>query len=167
MYRLIARALPWLLAMPIFGAGASAQLPIPKLSLAGGVSHYDFGTSGTSAIGALRLEVPLVTLVGEGSLAVFRPTIDGVARTALIPEAQLQWQFSPVLVRPYIGVGGGWIVAVSGPSPHPTDGTLSASAGVRVGIPFTPFTARGEVRLRTMGSGTSRHATELTLGASW
>src|SRR6185312_6440839 len=88
------------------GAGASAQLPLPKLSVAGGVSHYDFGTSGTSAIGALRLEVPLVSLVGEGSLALFRPTIDGVARTALIPEAQLQWQFSPVLVRPYIvGVG--------------------------------------------------------------
>jgi hypothetical protein len=167
MHRLFARALPWLLAMPMLGARASAQLPLPKLSVAGGVSHYDFGTSGTSAIGALRLEVPLVSLVGEGSLALFRPTIDGVARTALIPEAQLQWQFSPVLVRPYIGAGGGWIVAASGPSPHPTSGTLSASAGVRVGIPFTPLTARGEVRVRTMGSGTSRHATELTLGASW
>ena len=167
MHRLIARTLLWLLVAPVLSASASAQLPFPKLSLAGGVSHYDFGTSGTSALGALRLELPLVSLVGEGSVALFRPTIDGVARTALIPEAQLQWQFSPVLVRPYIGAGGGWIVAMSGPSPHPTSGTLSASAGVRVGIPFTPLTARGEVRLRTMGSGTSRHATELTLGASW
>jgi hypothetical protein len=165
MHRFTARALMWLVAAPALAAAAGAQLPIPKLSLAGGVSHYSLGTSGTSALGALRLEVPLVSLVGEGSLALFRPTIDGVARTALIPEAQIQWQFFPVLVRPYVGVGGGWIVAATGPSPRPTTGTLSASAGVRVGVPFTPLTARAEARYRTAGS--SRHATELTLGASW
>jgi hypothetical protein len=165
MHRFTARALSCLVATASVAAAADAQLPIPKLSVAGGVSHYSLGTSGTSGLGALRLEVPLVSLVGEGSLALFRPTIDGVARTALIPEAQVQWQFFPVLVRPYVGVGGGWIVATSGPAPHPTTGTLSASAGVRIGVPFTPLTARGEVRYRTAGS--SRHATELTLGASW
>lgn len=146
---------------------ARAQLPVPSVSLAGGVSHYNLsGTSGTSALGAIRLDVPVLIAVVEGSVAVFRPREAGVTHTYVIPEAQLQWQLFPAVVRPYIGLGGGLIKSVGSSSISRSDLTLSAAAGVRVGIPLTPLGVRGEVRLRSIG-GFSDHAAEFTLGASW
>jgi hypothetical protein len=71
-----------------------------------------------------------------------------------------------VLVRPYVGVGAGWVRAVSGSGPDQNDLSLSASAGVRVGIPLTGFGVRAEVRGRTIG-GTSNHAVEWTLGVNF
>lgn len=146
---------------------ASAQLPIPSLSVVGGVSHYSLSGSGTAPIGALRLEVPLILVVAEGSLAVFRPTTGGSTSTYVIPEAQLQWQLLPLLVKPYLGVGGGWFRAVTGPTPRQNDFTVSASAGVRVGLPLTGLGLRAEARVRGIGTSFSGHATELTLGVSW
>jgi hypothetical protein len=100
-----------------------AQLPIPTIGIVGGVSHYSLATTGTAPFAALRLELPLATLLAEGSLGVFRPDEQTVQRTYIIPEAQLQWQIFPVIVRPYVGVGLGWFRAVSGPSPAPNDVT--------------------------------------------
>lgn len=145
---------------------AHAQLPVPSLTLMGGVSNYDLATSGSAPIGAIRVDVPLLTLVGEGSLAAFWPNEAGAHRTYLIPEAQLQYQFFPMVVRPYVGAGVGWFRAVTGPSPLENDVTVSASLGVRIGIPLTGIGFRAEVRTREMG-GFSRHATEYTIGASW
>jgi len=145
---------------------AHAQLPVPALGIVGGVSHFHLSTAGTAPFGAVRLELPLAALVAEGSLGVFRPNEDTVHRTYIIPEAQLQWQLLPVIVRPYIGAGIGWFRAVSGPSPTPNDVTYSASAGVRVGLPFLGFGLRAEARTRGIGAGFSRKATELTVGVS-
>ncbi|MDB4878265.1 MAG: hypothetical protein JWM41_4711 [Gemmatimonadetes bacterium] len=133
----------------------------------GGVSHYNLSGTGTAPFGALRLEIPLLIAVAEGSLGVFRPNENGVHRTYVIPEAQLQWQLLPVLVKPYIGIGGGWFRAVSGPDPRRNDFTLSAAAGIRVGIPLTGFGVRAEARVRGIGSSFGSSATELTLGVSW
>ena len=145
-----------------------AQLPIPSFSVAGGVSNYDLSGTGTTPFGVARLDLSLLSLIAEGSVGVLRPTEDGDAhRTYIVPEAQLQYQFLPLLVRPYIGVGAGSFRAIAGPDPHRSDLTLSASAGVRVGIPLTPIGARGEVRVRGIGSGFTGSAVEWTLGLSW
>jgi hypothetical protein len=147
---------------------ASAQLPIPSFSIAGGVSSYDLSGTGTAPFGVVRLDIPLLMLIGEASVGAFRPTEDNdVHRTYVIPEVQLQYQLLPVLVRPYLGVGAGMFRAISGPDPHRSDLTLSAAAGVRIGIPLTGIGVRGEVRARGIGSGFSGSAVEWTLGVSW
>ncbi len=162
--RLMIFAMAGIAALP---QRAVAQLPIPSLSLLGGASHYDLGDgSGTTGMGAVRLDLPLVVAVGEASFAMLRPTEGGVQRTYVIPEAQLQWQLLPILVKPYLGLGGGWFRAVSGPSPHPSDATVSASAGVRISLPLTGFGLRAEARTRGIG-GFSRRESELLAGVSW
>ena len=102
---------------------ATAQLPVPTFAILGGVSHFDLSTSGTAPFGAVRLEIPFASLLAEGSLGAFRPDEQTVQRTYIIPEAQLQWQIFPMIVRPYVGAGIGWFRAVSGPSPTPNDVT--------------------------------------------
>lgn len=167
MRRFIPAAVAALTFAAVPAASLQAQLPIPSFGIAGGVSHYDLPASGSTPFGALRVDVPLFTLIAEGSVGVMRPDEGlGSDRTYLIPEAQLQWQLLPVLVRPYIGVGAGWFDAVAGTSPHTSVGTLSASAGIRVTIPLTGIGVRAEARTRSIG-GVSRRATEWTLGASW
>jgi len=147
---------------------AHAQLPVPAFSLAGGVSSYDLSGTGTAPFAVARVDIPILSLIAEGSVGVFRPKEDGdVQRTYIIPEAQLQYQLLPILIRPYVGVGAGLFRAVAGPDPHRSDLTLSASAGVRVGIPLTPIGARAEVRVRGIGSDFNGAATEFTLGLSW
>jgi hypothetical protein len=84
----------------------------------------------------------------------------------MIPEAQLQFQLFPMFVRPYVGVGAGYFRAITGPDPHRNDVTLSASAGIRVGLPGLPFGLRTEVRVRGIGSGFSGNTAEWTLGVS-
>jgi hypothetical protein len=146
----------------------AAQLPLPKLSLVGGVSHYDFGgaeSEGSAPIGAIRVEVPVVLFVAEGSLGLFRPRLGGTARTEVIPEVQAQWQLIPIAIRPYVGVGVGWLKPLSGPSV--SEVTYSGSVGVRGNVPLFPLGVRAEVRYRILGSTFNRHATEITLGVIW
>jgi len=145
---------------------AQAQLPIPTFAIVGGVSHFNLPTTGTAPFGAVRLELPVATLLLEGSLGAFRPDEGTVQRTYIIPEAQLQWQILPVIVRPYLGAGIGWFRAVSGPSPTPNDVTYSASAGVRLGLPMLGFGLRAEARTDFVGSGFDRKSTEFTVGVS-
>ena len=148
---------------------ARGQLPIPRPSLIGGVTHTKLGdslSSSTSAIGGLRIDVPLLAVVAEGSVAVFRGTEEDERHTYVIPEVQAQWQFFQLLVRPYVGVGAGWFHPFSG-SEVGNRATYSASLGVRAGIPLSPVAFRAEVRTRTIGSTFSRHANEFTVGVRW
>jgi hypothetical protein len=148
-------------------ATVSAQLPIPRFEIAGGISKFELSGTGTAPFGALRVDLPLSALVIEGSLGAFRPQENfGVHRTYIVPEGQIQLQLFPAIIRPYIGVGGGWIRAVSGPDPRRNDLTGSLSAGVRLGLPGLPFALRGEVRLRGIGSGFDQRASEYTIGFS-
>ena len=146
---------------------ASAQLPIPRFEIAGGVSKFDLSGTGTAPFGAVRVDLPLSALVIEGSLGAFRPQENfGVHHTYLVPEGQVQLQLFPAIIRPYIGVGGGWMRAVDGPDPRRNDVTASLSAGVRAGLPGLPFALRGEVRLRGIGSNFGQRASEYTIGLS-
>ena len=145
----------------------SAQLPIPVFGVAGGMSHFDLTGAGSSPIAALRVDLPLFPMIAEGSLTAFRPLEqNGVRRTYVIPEAQLQFQLFPMIVRPYVGVGAGYFRAITGPDPRQNDVAVSASAGVRAGLPGLPFGLRAEFRVRGIGSGFSRNTAEWTLGLS-
>jgi hypothetical protein len=145
---------------------AQAQLPIPTIAVLGGVSHFNLSTTGSAPFGAVRLELPLASLLLEGSLGAFRPDERTVQRTYIIPEAQLQWQILPMIVRPYVGGGLGWLRAISGPSPTPNDVAYSASAGVRIGLPLLGFGLRAEARTHFVGSGLDRKSTEFIVGVS-
>ena len=154
-------------AVAVSSSPARAQLPIPRFEIAGGVSKFDMSGTGTAPFGAVRVDLPLTALIFEGSLGAFRPQEQfGVRRTYIVPEGQIQLQLFPAIIRPYIGVGGGWIRAVSGPDPRRNDVTGSLSAGVRLGLPGLPFALRGEVRLRGIGSGFDQRASEYTIGFS-
>lgn len=147
---------------------ATAQLPIPHIGIVGGVSRYSLSHTGTTPFGALRVDVPLLMFVGEGSVGLFRPHETDGTPTYVIPEVQLQYQFLPFLVRPYVGVGGGWFRAVSGTDPRGNELTGSASAGIRITPPILGFGLRGEVRLRGVGSSWgSNNATEFLIGISF
>ena len=156
---------------------AAAQLPIPSLSIVGGVSRYNLSGTGTAPFGAVRLDIPLLFVIAEGSLGVLRTNGDVASRTYVIPEVQLQWQLLPFLVKPYVGLGGGLFRTVTGTGTstgtstgtgsNASDITASASAGVRLGIPLIGAGLRAEVRVRGIGSSFSGSATEWTLGVSW
>jgi hypothetical protein len=158
-------ALALALAPAVSRQQVSAQLPIPSIGIAGGVSKFDLSGTGTAPFGALRIDIPIVSLIAEGSLGIFRPSEqNGVRNTYVIPEAQLQFQLFPIFIRPYVGVGAGWFRAISGADPRENDITLSAAAGIRFGLPTMPFGLRAEVRRRGIGSGFSRNAAEWTVG---
>jgi hypothetical protein len=144
---------------------AAAQLPIPQFSILGGVTHSS-GTN-SSPIGELRLNIPLIVLSAEGSFGVAHVSQSGVSQTFIIPEAQLQYPFLPFLVKPYVGIGGGWIKAVSGPGDHDNAGTFSVSAGVRVAPPLIGIGLRGEIRYRAVGSSIGNNMTDFTVGISF
>jgi hypothetical protein len=146
---------------------ASAQLPIPRFEIAGGVSKFDMSGTGTAPFGAVRVDLPLTALIFEGSFGAFRPQEQfGVRRTYIVPEGQVQLQLFPAIIRPYVGVGGGWVRAVSGPDPRRNDVTGSLSAGIRAGLPGLPFALRAEVRVRGIGKGFTSSASEWTIGLS-
>lgn len=149
---------------------AGGQLPIPSIHIMGGVSHYHLATNGTTPIGAVRIELPVVFAVAEGSVGIFRPD-EGPSgtHTYVIPEVQLQWQLFPTIVRPYVGVGGGWFRAISGAEPHNNDFTISGSAGIRAGLPLIPLGFRAEARVRAISGSlaSQRAALELMAGVSW
>jgi hypothetical protein len=152
-------AVIWLLATV---AGAQS----PTVSLSGGISGYHLQQSGTAPVAAVRADFSVTPLVGEIGITMFVPRSNNERHVDVIPELQAQWQFSPVLVSPYIGVGGGWVQSISGPGDENT-GTISAALGARFILPFTSLGFRGELRGRMIGNSLARNAVELTLGVSW
>jgi hypothetical protein len=170
MTNYLTRLAPALLAVALLvvpAPRAAAQLPIPSLSVVGGVSQFDLSGTGTAPIGAIRLDVPLIFVVAEGSFGVMRAKEDAGTRTYVIPEAQLQWQLFPLLVKPYVGLGGGLFRAVSGPGDHSSRVTGSASVGIRAGVPLIGAGLRAELRVRGIGSNFSGSAAEWTVGVSF
>ncbi|MEO8335730.1 MAG: hypothetical protein ABI664_12205 [bacterium] len=154
------------LAAPMDRAAAQ-MLAVPHVSLMGGVSQFDLAGTGRAPFGAIRLDVPLVFVIAEASVGVFRPKEDFGTSTYIIPEVQIQYQFVPYLVKPYAGIGGGVVRAISGPGTHTSEFTGSASGGVRVAVPVIGATFRAEVRARGIGSSFDGSAVEYTLGLSF
>lgn len=146
---------------------ARAQLPIPSVSVMGGISQYDLSGTGTTPFAAARLTVPLLFAVAEGSIGIMRPDEQSGTHTYIIPEVQLQWQLFPLLVKPYVGIGAGMFQAISGPGTHTSVFTGSASAGIRVAVPVIGAGLRAELRVRGIGSGFGSSAAEWTAGLTW
>lgn len=154
-------------ALALVPRAARAQLPIPTLSVMGGISQYDLSGTGTTPIAAVRVTIPILFAVAEGSLGVMRPDEQSGTHTYIIPEAQLQWELFPLLVKPYVGIGAGMFQAISGPGTHTSQFTGSASAGIRVGVPLIGAGLRAELRVRGIGSGFGGSAAEWTAGLTW
>jgi hypothetical protein len=88
-----------------------------------------------------------------------------------IAEGQLQLQLPAAVLRPYIGLGGGWLHYFNNTAGRTaTSPTLSASAGLRVAL-AAALLLRGELRLRTWGSGRNsgfhNNAAEFTAGLGY
>jgi hypothetical protein len=153
----------------------AAQTSARELSIAAGVSQFDASGTGTAPIAAIRVAAPLVGrwMLGEASLSYasldeqFSTTNTRVG----VGEAQLQAQFPAARVRPYVGLGGGWLhyfnnaAGRSGATP-----TVSGAAGLRMSV-SSALLVRGELRLRSWKSGSNsgfhNNAAEFTAGIGY
>ncbi len=147
----------------------SAPAPAPwryGASLVAGVSQYDLSGTGTTAVLGMRLDAELRRwLVAEAALGFFRPEEQVGERTRYtLPEAQLQVQWPGRVVRPYLGAGGGYLLADGARGGR---GTASAAGGARIALPGPRFDARGELRVRGVGSGFSGAAAEWVVGLGY
>jgi hypothetical protein len=154
-------------------AGAAAAQPPSApapwrygASLVAGVSQYDLSGTGTTAVLGMRLDAELRRwLVAEAALGFFRPEEQvGERMRYTLPEAQLQVQWPGRVVRPYLGAGGGYLLADGS---RGRQGTASASGGARVALPGARVDARGELRVRGVGSRFSGAAAEWVVGLGY
>jgi opacity protein-like surface antigen len=134
------------------------------LAVAGGVVQYDLSGTGTTAFGAVRLDVPLTSVVLlEPGLSFSRyGTQFGPSVSLLFPEVQLQVQGRGV-VSPYIGVGVGPAFAFA-EGYSETDLSLSGALGLRVRVD-PQWRIGGELRVRAIDPFTGTTA-EWGLGVS-
>lgn len=164
--RPFALAVPVLLALAAPAAAQVAVAPaVPILTLAAGVAQYDHAGTGTAPHGAIRYAHPfgrvLSVEVGTG-YARYEPDGGGEAVNLLTPELQLQAQLVGRRVAPYLGAGGG-LAATWISDAFETDVTLSAAAGLRVGLTSNSALA-GELRVRGIGGGFEGSTAEWTVG---
>jgi hypothetical protein len=155
-----------------------AQLSKPEVSVSVGAMQFDASGTGTVPVIALRAAVPLVGswLLGEGnfSYASLNEQFSNVGTRIGVAEGQMQFQLPLARVRPYLGVGAGWLHYFSNAGGRATTSpTYSAAAGLRVGL-SPRFTARAELRLRgwdyhsvPTGSGFGNSAAEWTGGLAY
>lgn len=148
--------------------GEQAPAPRPRYAaaLVAGVSQFDLSGTGTTGLLGARLEVEVLRwLVAEGALGVFQPREQFGGRAVYtVPEAQLQVQFPGRRARPYLGAGGGYVVASGG---RGTRGTASGSVGLRFALPIAPVDARAELRVRGIGKSFGGSTPEWTLGIGY
>ena len=130
--------------------------------LVAGFSQFDLSGTGTTALVGARLEAELQRwLVAEGAFGYFRPAEQSGIRSHYIPEVQLQVQVPGHVVRPYLGVGGGYMFTSGGPEKQ---GTGSGAVGLRVVPPNAPVTVLGELRVRGIGRSFGGSTAEWTVG---
>jgi hypothetical protein len=127
-----------------------------------GISQFDLSGTGTAPFGSFRVEQEVNRFVViEGALSYFRPEEQfGTRRHYFISEAQLQVQAPWSTFRPYLGVGGGAVIASGG---RGTRETLAASGGVRTAL-SSVWDVRGELRVRNVGQFFSATTAEWTAG---
>lgn len=139
-----------LVALGVFLDSTTALGQQGTLGLVGGITQYDLSGVGTAPVIAFRgttsLNRPVVFEVGFG---YFSYSTQGEESTRhLLPEAQLQWQWTRTGLRPYLGAGLG----ASRASSHAgsvTDLSLSAAGGVRRPM-AGGWTLVAELRLRAI-----------------
>ena len=138
-------------------ARAWGQTPFREFSIAVGATQYDASGTGTGPVGALRYSAPIVGRWLLGDLSLSYSSLDEQFSTssthAGVAEGQIQAQLPFNSVRPYIGVGGGWLHYFSNAGGRPSTGqTASGSVGLRIPI-ASALILRGEMRLRMWESG--------------
>jgi len=151
---------------------ARGQTPIREFSLAVGASQYDASGTGTAPMGAFRYSAPIVGRWLLGDLSLSYASLDEQFSTSNthvgVVEGQVQAQLPFNSVRPYIGVGGGWLHYFSNAAGRPATGqTASGSVGLRIPV-ASALIVRGEMRLRMWESGRNQglhnNAAEFTAG---
>jgi hypothetical protein len=153
------------LSMP---AIASAQLDRTTVSANFGVMQFDLSGTGEAPMFAARLDQELGPIfLGEVGLVYARPNQQFGATTNLfIPEIQLQAQF-PARFAPYLGIGAGMAFDFREDRFGGTQSNVSVSGAGGVRFWLTDrFGARGELRVRGIGSEFQGSAAEWTLGAT-
>lgn len=160
------------LAIPL-----EAQMPKPEISASVGAMQFDASGTGTAPVIALRAAFPIVGswLLAEGNLsyASLDEQFSNVGTRIGVAESQLQVQLPFARVRPYLGLGAGWLHYFNNAPPRATPPTYSAAAGLRVGL-SPRIAARAELRLRgwnpysqSTGSGFGNSAAEWTGGLAY
>jgi hypothetical protein len=161
----------------VFGVSLSAQVSRPEVTASVGAMQFDASGTGTAPVIALRAAFPIAGswLLVEPNLsyASLDEQFSSVGTRIGLAESQLQAQLPFARVRPYLGVGAGWLHYFNNAPPKATSPTYSAAAGVRVGV-SPRITARGELRLRAWnpytvsgGSGFGASAAEWTGGLAY
>ena len=157
------------------GSGALAQVPRQSacvecrngVGFVSGVSQFDLSGTGTTTIVGIRFDRSIRRwLIAEGALSFINPREQSFERsTYAIPELQLQAQWAaPRFLRPYVGVGGGWLIGTEGQGRR---GTASTAVGLRYVGQASPFGARAELRVRGVGQLFGSSAAEWTLGGTY
>ncbi len=136
------------------------------VGLVAGASQFDLSGTGTTAIVGARFETRLRRwLLAEAALSTFRPEEQSDPRVRYtVPELQLQLQAPGRLVRPYLGVGGGWVLASDD---RPSRGTMSGAGGVRVPLAGARVALRAELRVRGIGRNFSGSTAEWLGGLAY
>jgi hypothetical protein len=142
-----ASSLLLVLAIPL-----EAQIPAPEISAVVGAMQFDASGTGTVPVIALRAAVPLVGswILGEAnfSYASLDEQFSAVGTRVGVAEGQVQFQLPFYRVRPYVGVGGGWLHYFNNAGGRATTSpTYSAAAGLRARLSGR-FGASAELRLR-------------------
>lgn len=149
----------------------------PEISASVGVMQFDASGTGTAPVIALRAGVPMLGswLLGEGSFsyASLNEQFSSAGTRIGVAEGQMQFQLPLARIRPYLGVGAGWLHYFNNAAGRATPPTFSAAAGLRVKL-SPRFTTRAELRLRgwnpssqSTGSGFGASAAEWTGGLAY
>src|SRR2546423_6351652 len=160
-------------ALSGFWTSVQGQVRMREVSMAAGFSQFDASGTGTAPVAALRVAAPLVSPWLLGDLNFVYASLDeqfSTTNTRIgVAEGQLQAQWPSTRIRPYLGLGGGWLHYFNNAASRPSTGpTLSAAAGLRVAAARMIY--RGELRLRaweSAGGGYNNSAAEFTAGVGW
>lgn len=153
----------------------AAQTATREVSFAVGASQFDASGTGTAPIAAIRAATPLVGQWMLGEVSFSYASLDEQFSTTNtrvgVGEGQLHAQYPATRVRPYVGLGGGWLHYFNNAAGRSTaTPTVSGSVGLRIPV-ASSFMTRGELRLRSWKGGGSagfvNAAAEFTAGIGY
>jgi hypothetical protein len=157
------------LALPLRGQSFGREI-----SVAIGPMSWDASGTGTAPFAAIRTSGPIAGrwLLADFSLGYssLDEQFSDINTRIGIAEGQLQLQY-PARVRPYVGVGGGWLHYFNNAGGRrATPQTFSGATGIRFAI-SERMLLRGELRLRgwqpSGGSSSVSSAAEYTAGIGY
>lgn len=123
-----------LAALALWQPVQAQLMPSPALRVGAGFSEYDLAGTGTTGSAVVALDYPFAGfLVATASADYFSYTPEfSDANRFLFPEIGLQATLPGYIVSPYVGVGAGYALRLSGSLE--SDPTLHAAVGSRFGL---------------------------------